>query len=138
MKAVGKFMQNKPLNRSMIAAKASKQEEFYPQLSDIEKELRHYTAHFKDKTVLCNCDDPRVSNFFHYFSYNFEKLKLKKLITTSYKNHEPDLFKDRTVLCNCDDPRVSNFFHYFSYNFEKLKLKKLITTSYKNHEPDLF
>src|ERR1043166_389665 len=92
MKAVGKFMQNKPLNRSMIAAKASKQEEFYPQLSDIEKELRHYTAHFKDKTVLCNCDDPRVSNFFHYFSYNFEKLKLKKLITTSYKNHEPDLF----------------------------------------------
>jgi hypothetical protein len=85
-------METKPLNRSMIAAKASKQDDFYTQLSDIEKELRHYTAHFKGKTVLCNCDDPRVSNFFHYFSYNFEKLKLKKLITTCYKNQQLDLF----------------------------------------------
>jgi hypothetical protein len=76
----------------MIAAKASKQDEFYTQLSDIEKELRHYTAHFKGKTVLCNCDDPRVSNFFHYFSYGFEKLGLRKLITTCYKNDQPDLF----------------------------------------------
>src|SRR5436190_12626048 len=66
------LMENKPLNRSMIAAKASKQDEFYTQLSDIEKELRNYTTHFKGKTVLCNCDDPRVSNFFHYFSYNFQ------------------------------------------------------------------
>jgi len=46
--------------------------------------------------VFCNCDDPRVSNFFHYFSYNFEKLKLKKLITTCYKNQERDLFSDRS------------------------------------------
>ncbi len=80
------------LNRSMQAAKASKQDEFYTQLSDIEKELRHYTEHFKGKTVLCNCDDPRVSKFFHYFSYNFQKLGLKKLITTCYKNQQPDLF----------------------------------------------
>ena len=56
-------MADKPLNRSLHAAKATKQDEFYTQLSDIEKELRHYTAHFKSKTVLCNCDDPRVSNF---------------------------------------------------------------------------
>jgi len=80
------------LNRSMQAARATKQDEFYTQLSDIEKELRHYAAYFKGKTILCNCDDPRVSNFFHYFSYNFGKLKLKKLLTTCYKNQQPDLF----------------------------------------------
>jgi hypothetical protein len=85
-------MKSKALNRSMHAAKATKQDEFYTQLSDIEKELKHYAPHFKGKTVLCNCDDPRVSNFFHYFSYNFGKLKLKKLITTCYKNQQPDLF----------------------------------------------
>jgi hypothetical protein len=85
-------MPTKALNRSLHAAKATKQDEFYTQLSDIEKELRHYTKHFKNKTVLCNCDDPKVSNFFHYFSHNFEKLKLKKLITTCYKNTDADLF----------------------------------------------
>lgn len=79
-------MKGTALNRSMQAAKASKQDEFYTQLSDIEKELRHYAAHFKGKTVLRNCDDPRVSKFFHYFSYNFQKLGLKKLVTTCYKN----------------------------------------------------
>ena len=90
-------MPSKPLNRSLHAAKATKQDEFYTQLSDIEKELRHYTAHFKNKTVLCNCDDPKVSNFFHYFSHNFEKLKLKKLITTCYKNCDADLFSKHTA-----------------------------------------
>lgn len=85
-------MKSKPLNRSLQSAKKTKQDEFYTQLPDIEKELRHYTKHFKGKTVLCNCDDPRVSNFFHYFTHNFEKLKLKKLITTCYKNQEADLF----------------------------------------------
>jgi hypothetical protein len=55
----------KVLNRSLHAAKATKQDEFYTQLSDIEKELRHYGKHFKGRTVLCNCDDPKVSNFFH-------------------------------------------------------------------------
>lgn len=85
-------IESKPLNRSMQAAKASKQDEFYTQLSDIEKELKHYAAHFEGKTVLCNCDDPRVSNFFHYFSYNFQKLGLKKLVTTCYKNQRADLF----------------------------------------------
>ena len=83
---------NKPSNRDLRAAAAAKKDEFYTQLSDIEKELRHYAKHFKSKTVLCNCDDPRVSNFFHYFSHNFEKLKLKRLITTCYKNNTPDLF----------------------------------------------
>ncbi len=73
-------------------AKKGKMDEFYTQLVDIENELKHYKAHFKDKVVLCNCDDPRISNFFHYFSYNFHLLGLKKLITTCYKNQERDLF----------------------------------------------
>lgn len=80
-------------NRNLHRAKNLKNDdEFYTQLSDIEKELKHYKKHFKGKEVLCNCDDPRVSNFFHYFSYNFEKLGLKKLVTTCYKNMEMDLF----------------------------------------------
>lgn len=79
-------------NEKLIQAKNAKKDEFYTQLVDIENELRHYRKHFRGKTVLCNCDDPRVSNFFHYFSYNFEQLGLKKLITTCYKNQERDLF----------------------------------------------
>jgi len=79
-------------NKNLHSAKTSKKDEFYTQLSDIEKELKHYKNHFKDKVVYCNCDDPRVSNFFHYFSYNFERLGLKKLITTCYKNQNMDLF----------------------------------------------
>lgn len=72
----------KPLNRSLHAAKATKQDEFYTQLSDIEKELKHYTKHFEGKTVLCNCDDPKVSNLFRYFASKLHDLKLKRLITT--------------------------------------------------------
>lgn len=85
-------MADKIHNKSLHKAKKSKMDEFYTQLSDIEKELKHYKKHFKGKVVYCNCDDPRVSNFFHYFSYNFEKLGLKRLITTCYKNQERDLF----------------------------------------------
>jgi len=81
-----------PWNSNLHKAKDVKNDEFYTQLSDIENELRHYKEHFKWKTVLCNCDDPRVSNFFHYFAYNFEHLWLKRLITTCYKNQNPDLF----------------------------------------------
>ena len=79
-------------NKNLHKANTAKKDEFYTQLSDIEKELKHYKDHFKGKVVFCNCDDPRVSNFFHYFSYNFEKLGLKKLITTCYKNQNADLF----------------------------------------------
>lgn len=79
-------------NSSLAKARDAKQDEFYTQLSDIEKELKHYKKYFKGKVVYCNCDDPRVSGFFHYFSYNFEKLGLKKLIATCYKSGERDLF----------------------------------------------
>jgi len=69
---------------NLHAAKKNKKDEFYTQLSDIERELSHYTAHFRDKVVYCNCDDPRASNFFHYFAYNFERLGLRRLVTTCY------------------------------------------------------
>ena len=82
----------KTLNRTLHIAKSSKKDEFYTQLSDIESELKHYNEHFKNKVVFCNCDDPRISNFFNYFSYNFENLGLKKLVTTCYKNQDKDLF----------------------------------------------
>jgi hypothetical protein len=88
---------NKPsLNRRLHTARASKKDEFYTQLSDIEKELKNYKKHFKGKVVLCNCDDPWVSNFFHYFAHNFENLRLKKLITTCYKNSQPNMFSKHT------------------------------------------
>lgn len=81
-------------NDNLQAAKAAKKDEFYTQLTDIEKELRHYKEHFNGKTVLCNCDDPRVSNFYKYFSMNFEHLGLKRLICTCYKHQDVDLFGD--------------------------------------------
>ena len=81
-------------NNSLTKAKKAKVDEFYTQLADIEVELKHYREHFKGKTVLCNCDDPRMSNFFYYFVLNFHLLGLKKLITTCYKNQNPDLFSE--------------------------------------------
>jgi hypothetical protein len=85
-------MAPKVLNRSFQEAKKAKEDEFYTQLPDIERELRHYRKHFTGKVVYLNCDDPRVSNFFHYFSYNFEKLGLKRLIATCYMSQNADLF----------------------------------------------
>lgn len=66
------------------AAKAAKKDEFYTQLTDIERELQHYWPHFRGKTVLCNCDDPYESNFFKYFALRFNQLGLRKLICTCY------------------------------------------------------
>lgn len=79
-------------NGNLATAKAGRKDEFYTQLSDIEKELKHYRKQFEGKVVYCNCDDPRASNFFRYFSFNFEKLGLKKLVAACYKNQESDLF----------------------------------------------
>ena len=74
----------KNANANLGAAKTAKKDEFYTQLTDIEKEMRYYRKHFKGKTVLCNCDDPFESNFFKYFVLNFNRLGLKKLIATCY------------------------------------------------------
>lgn len=71
-------------NKNLNDAKKAKKDEFYTQLTDIERELQHYWPHFRDKVVLCNCDDPYESNFFKYFALRFNQLGLKKLICTCY------------------------------------------------------
>lgn len=71
-------------NKNLNAAKAAKKDEFYTQMTDIERELQHYWPHFRNKVVLCNCDDPYESNFFKYFALRFNQLGLKKLICTCY------------------------------------------------------
>ena len=71
-------------NQILNAAMKAKKDEFYTQMDDISNELKHYRAHFRDKVVFCNCDDPYESNFFKYFALNFTRLGLKKLIATCY------------------------------------------------------
>ncbi|MBC6442060.1 MAG: adenine-specific methyltransferase EcoRI family protein [Rhodobacteraceae bacterium] len=79
-------------NTALNAAARARNDEFYTQLPDIEAELRHYPNAFRGKTVYCNCDDPRVSAFWHYFSHQFHHLGLKRLLATCYKNQNPNLF----------------------------------------------
>lgn len=87
-------MKNKSSNKYLRKASQTKEDEFYTQLADIEKEMKHYKDQFRGKVVFCNCDDPKESNFVKYFSMNFEHLGLKKLVATHYKEanlftHEP-------------------------------------------------
>ena len=79
----------KAKNSALMAASKAKEDEFYTMITDIEKELRHYKEHFKDKIVFCNCDDPESSNFWKYFQRNFYHLGLKKLISTHYEAEKP-------------------------------------------------
>lgn len=99
-------------NQNVNAAKRAKNDEFYTQRRDIENEVRHYRDHFTGKTVYCNCDDPRVSNFWKYFSDNFESLGLKRLIATCYKNQNMDLFSqhdsERAVMMEYTGDRDGN------------------------------
>ena len=78
-------MSKKSLSSNLHKASKAKKDEFYTQLTDIEKELKHYKNQFFGKVVYCNCDDPFESNFFKYFAVNFNHLGLKQLITTSFK-----------------------------------------------------
>lgn len=79
-------------NRNLHKASQNKDDEFYTQLADVEKEVVHYKKHFEGKTVYLNCDDPRESNFFKYFLDNFEDLRLRRLISSCYKNQDYSLF----------------------------------------------
>lgn len=85
-------------NNLLTKAKANKNDEFYTQISDIENELKHYEKHFKGKHVFCNCDDPEFSNFWRYFTINFDRLGLKQLTSTHYADGESsyrmDIYKD--------------------------------------------
>lgn len=84
-------------------ARDAKKDEFYTQLSDIEKELRHYTEHFRDKVVFCNCDDPYESNFFKYFAMNFNRLGLRRLVATCY-NGSPVQGNELLLHFDIDEP----------------------------------
>ena len=107
-------MARKATNKLLQKAKESKSDEFYTQLSDIESELQHYKGHFKDKVVFCNCDDPRISNFFNYFASNFKELGLKKLIASCYRKQERNLF-------NTEKFENGFFYKYSGAKGEKIK-----------------
>lgn len=104
-------------NAALRKADRIKEDEFYTQLSDIEKELSHYKEYFRGKNILCNCDDPRISNFFRYFALNFNEFGIKKIISTCYKNQDVDLFTqndcEKAVYIeytgNPDDPTSTDF-----------------------------
>ena len=72
-------------NTNLFNANKLKNDEFYTRYEDIENELQHYTKHFENKIVFCNCDDPKRSNFWKYFKDNFNNLNLKKLVCTHYE-----------------------------------------------------
>lgn len=102
-------MARKATNMTLHKAKSSKSDEFYTLLEDIERELEFYKDCFRDKTVYCNCDNPRESNFFKYFFNNFESLGLKKLISSYYVPNAQTLFDESVsehggyVECTSDD-----------------------------------
>lgn len=78
-----------PSNRDLNQANKNKKDEFYTQLTDIEKEMKYYKDHFKGKVIFCNCDDPETSNFWKYFELQFEALGIKKLVSTHYETTKP-------------------------------------------------
>lgn len=71
-------------NSNLHGARSEKNDEFYTELADIEKEIGRYRAHFADKAVFCNCDDPTWSNFWAFFQENFDHLGLRRLVATHY------------------------------------------------------
>ena len=97
MEKTSKKSKSKMQNKSLREAKKAKNDDFYTNISDIEKEIKHYKEHLKGKIIYCNCDDPTVSNFFKYFCLNFRELGIKKLITTCYKNQNRDQFSKNDV-----------------------------------------
>lgn len=117
-------MARKATNKLLQKAKKSKSNEFYTQLCDIESELEHYKAHFKNKIVFCNCDDPRISNFFKYFSSNFEELGLKKVIASCYREQSEDLF-------NQASSERGFFYEYQNTPEQKSKLQTIQVIPFK-------
>lgn len=116
-------MARKATNEILQKARKSKSDEFYTQLCDIERELQHYTQHFKDKVVFCNCDDPRISNFFRYFVEHFEVLGLKKVIGACYSEQASDLFSTM--------PLSSGF--YYEYEGGELSFEDLQVCPFKGN-----
>ena len=114
-------------NTNLGAAKAAKNDEFYTQYADIQKEINAYLDYnpdtFRDKTVLLPCDDPEWSNFTKFFAQNFERLGLKRLISTSYaveskkyKYYEPSLFETESSKFDADKTRVKGKIFELTYD----------------------
>ena len=106
-------MARQATNKLLQKAKKSKSDEFYTQLCDIERELQYYPHSFADKVVYCNCDDPLVSNFYRFFKDNFNRLGLRKLIASCYKEVDNNLFEDipqeRAFYCEYEgDDKLEN------------------------------
>ena len=115
--------------RDLAAAKLGKKDEFYTQLTDIEKEMRYYRKHFRGKTVLCNCDDPFESNFFKYFALNFNRLGLKKLIATCYYS-SPIAGQQLRYGFDSDGQMTFSFGNDASADTEKRAYKAVVTCVY--------
>lgn len=107
-------------NDNLKKAKKAKKDEFYTQLTDIEKELCNYTKHFEGKRILCNCDDPRVSNFLRYFVAQFTFLKLKSVTATCYKNTNPDLFTQNLENRAIRLDYTGQFDYHYTEDFRKI------------------
>ncbi|MFH1544098.1 MAG: adenine-specific methyltransferase EcoRI family protein [Patescibacteria group bacterium] len=105
-------MARQATNKLLQKAKNAKSDEFYTQLIDIESELQHYKSHFKNKVVYCNCDDPRISNFYKYFVLNFKELGLEEIISACYIKEERDLF-------NTKDSESGFYYKYSGVQKEK-------------------
>ncbi len=121
-------MKRKANHLLLDQAKISKKDEFYTQLVDIERELKHYSSHFSGKVIYCNCDDVETSNFFKYFATNFETLGIKKIICACYKKSSDGLgayFEYTGGAVNYDDIK------YFSSDgdFRSLESIKLLEQS---------
>lgn len=105
-------------NENLRLARQVKNDEFYTQLSDVEKELKHYKEHFKDRIVFCNCDNPEWSAFWKYFHLNFNHLGLKKLISTHYVKE----VNTENTLFNIDPDAFSYKMEYVGENDEDISV----------------
>ena len=110
-------------NEHLRKAKKNKNDEFYTQLVDIESELKNYEDQFQNKIVYCNSDDPTISNFYKYFSINFESLGLKKLIASCYVDDELSLF-------SCDQKRLSGYYYEYTGGKDEVIIPTLEDVTY--------
>ena len=101
-------------NASLGKARAAKNDEFYTRWESIEEEVWNYREHFRGAVVYCNCDDPKISEFYRYFKLNFGEFGLRRLITTCYKNRNPDMFTryDSETAVSVEYDGVETHLHY--------------------------
>lgn len=120
-------------NGNLHSAKREKNDEFYTQIVDIERELKYYKEHFVGKTVFCNCDDPKESNFWKFFSLNFDNYKLKRLISTHFDYEKPsymmDMYRDDNGVYTATKDLEQNGDFRSSECIELLKQADIVVTN---------